>query len=111
MLLIFEFAGDYVQIKIAGHNILFSTSQTNFQTWTPIDGLVLKKAGIIKQFPDLKDLELGEMRIEAIKRFKEHIKTFDNEFRIKDYLVKELTPQGYILKSVQREGHRPQKIK
>jgi len=111
MKLVFEFGGEYVFVIINGHNLLFSTSQTNFQQYAPIEGLALKKAGILKQFPDLKDMEPGEMRAEAIRRFKEHVKTLENEYRIKDYVVDELTKQGYILKSTQIDGHRAQKVK
>ena len=110
MILTFQLGGEMVLVKIMGHNVLFSSSETNFQTYAPIEGLQLKRDGILKEHPDLERLPDIEMRQEAIKRFKEHIKKLDDENRIKDYVINELTRTGYELKAIQREGWRPVKV-
>lgn len=110
MQLVFQLADEIVLIKILGNTIWFSNSSTNFQKFAPIEGLRLKKEGILKEFPDLEGLELVEMRQKAIERFKDKIKTLDSEPRIKDYIVNEMIKMGYTLKSIQREGFRPEKI-
>ena len=98
-----------VIVKVLGHNILFSNSTTNFQQYAPIEGIGLKKAGILKEHPDLEGLEPGEMRIEAIKRFKEHIKTLETQDKIKEYVITEFKKMGYTLKMVHKEGFRTTK--
>jgi len=62
------------------------------------------KAGVIKEFPDLKDNE--EWRFEAIKRFKEKIKSLNNESEVSDYIINELKGCGYKPKFKQRAGFR-----
>jgi len=109
MRIIFELGGEVVIVKVMGHHILFANSTTNFQQFAPIDGLVLKKDGIIKEFPDLEGWEPGLMRKEAIRRFKEKIKTLDTEPKIQEYVIKEFTNMGWTLKTIQKEGFRPVK--
>ena len=111
MELTFEFAGDVVVVKIKGHDVTFATSITNFQTFVPIESIKLSEQEILKEHPDLKDLEFGEMRKEAIERFKTYLKKLDGENLIKDYVVLELEQQGYILKMIRREGFRPIKVR
>jgi len=111
MELVFQFGNEMIIIKIRDGTILFSNSTTNFQQFVTIDGLKLTKEGILKEHPDLKDLNDTEMKAEAIKRFKDHVKALGNENKIKDYVVKELGKSGYILKVVKKEGFRPIKIK
>ena len=106
MLLTFQLADDFVKVKIAGANITFTDSSSNFQTFVPIECLKLKREGILKEHPDLKDLSDGETKIEAIKRFKEHIKKLGGENAIKDYLVADLGKHGYVLKLEEKEGFR-----
>ena len=109
MELIFEFAGDMVVIKIQGADVTFATSQTNFNQFVPIEAIRLTKEGILKEHPDLKDNP--DMRNIAIKRFKEHIKNLGGENKIKDYVIEELENQGYILRTIKKEGFRPVKVK
>ena len=72
MILTFEFAGDFVKVKILGNNVTFASSP-NLNRYVPINFLRLTKEGILKEHPDLKDLSFQVMKEEAIKRFKEHI--------------------------------------
>ena len=111
MQLVFELGGDTTLVKIIGDNVLFSNSSTNFQQFAPIDGLRLSSAGIIKEHPDLKGLPAGEMRQEAIKRFKELVKKLETTNQVKNYVTKELEMFGWKLKSVQQKGFRTMKIK
>jgi len=111
MMLTFELGGEVILVKVLGNNILFTTSETNFQQYAPIDGLRLSKDGILKENPDLKDLPNTELRKKAVERFKEHIKKLDNEGKIGDYLILELGKCGYQLKTIQKEGFRVKKVK
>ncbi len=109
MKLTFQLADEVVIVKAIGHQLLFTNSTTNFQQYAPIEGLQLKKEGILKEFPDLEGLEPNEMRIEATKRFNNKVKTLETQNKIKEYLVNEFTKMGYTLKMVQKEGFRPTK--
>lgn len=109
--LYFDYAGEIVIVKVNGHNILFSTSALNYQTFVPIESISLKREGIIKEYPDLKDKPDGLMREEAIKRLKEYIKGLGSENEVKGYVIKELESQGYILKRIKRDGFRPSNVK
>ena len=66
---------------------------------------------MIKEHPDLKELSDNEMRVEVLKRFKKKIGEMENQEKIKDYVIKELESQGYVLKMLRRKGFRPQKFK
>jgi len=109
MKIVFHFGDEMLIVKVLGQNILFSNSTTNFTQYAPIEGIGLKKEGILKLFPDLEGLEPGEMRVEAIKRFKEHIKSLATQDKIKEYIINEFISMGYTLKMVLREGFRPTK--
>ena len=105
MKLIFELGGEFVFVKIHGMNVSFATSATNYQQYVPFSFLKSSKEGILKEFPDLKDLSEEEIRQEANKRFQEHINNLGGEEEIKKYIIKEFTKRmGYVLKSVQKEG-------
>lgn len=97
MELTFEFGNEVIIVRIKGHNVLFSTSQTNFQNFYPIEGLKLSKDGILKEHPDLKNLSDDEIRKEGIRRFKKKIVDLGGENEIKDYIVNELSSIGYSL--------------
>ena len=111
MQLYFELAGEALIIKIDKHNLFFGTTTDGNLTFAPFEGLKLSKEGIIKEFPDLVDKELGEMRAEATKRFKQHIKELDTLDNIKSYIIKEFTNMGYKLNMIQRDGFRPVRVK
>ena len=109
MQLTFELGGDVILVRILGNNILFANSQTNFQQYAPIEGLRLSKQGILKEHPDLKGKEDGEIRKEAIRRFKEKVKSMKTDDEVKLYVIEELGRFGWKVKSIQREGWRTKK--
>jgi len=111
MRLYFKLGGEMIIIDIRGTDLIFTDTNTN-QT-TTIEGLALKKQGILKQFPDLdgKGLSNAELRTEAIKRLKKHIKELGSDDKIKNYLVEELKPSGYVLQMIEKRGFRPEKVK
>ena len=106
--LIFELGGDMTLVRVSGNNILFSTSDSNFQQYSPIDRLRLSRDGILKEFPDLKrkNLSDGDLRGEAIKRFKEKIRGFETEDEVRQYLIEEFEGMGYLLREEQKRGWR-----
>lgn len=105
---VFSFLNKLVEVRIDGNNCLFRTSEYGGQFF-PIDSMKLDKIGVMKEFPDLKDNE--NWREEAIKRFKEKIKSMDSEMKRINYLMEEFKKMGYKPIAMQREGHRPMKIR
>lgn len=105
----FDLGGDTVVVKIEGNNITFTDTTRNLQNFVPIDCLRLPKEGILKEFPELKNLEYEEMRKEAISRFKGHIKNMESEGQVAEYVKDELMKQGYVFKFVERGGWRKKK--
>lgn len=93
-------------IRVAGNDLKFSKIQGNYLMWSKIDGLKFSVAGIIKQFPDLKDLDSKEILIKGKERFKEHINQMESEIEIKEYLIDDLGKHGYLAIQTQRKGHR-----
>jgi len=110
MELTFQLGNEIIIVRIMGRSILFSDSHTNFQQFFPIEGLKFSREGILKEHPDLKNLSDGEMRIEAIKRFKEHVRNLGGENEIKKYITDELEGCGYSLILIKKEGFRPIKV-
>jgi len=111
MELYFELAGDVVIVKIVGFNVTFATSQVELTQFYPIEALRLSKTGMLREHPDLKGMSEWDMKLETIKRLKEHIKKLKTEDKIKDYIIEELSKQGYSIKMIKRKGFRPQKVK
>ena len=105
---IFEFGGEYVEVRVDGFNCLFRTNQFG-GALAPIDALQLDKSGVIKEFPDLKNKK--EWKEEAIKRFKEKIKKMSNEDKRIKYIIEDLRKFGYKPMYYQKQGHRPKRIK
>ena len=108
--LIFELGGDMALVRFSGNDVVFSTSDSNFQQYSPIEGLRLSRDGILKEFPDLKKSNLsdGELRGEAVKRFKEKIRGFETDLETKEYLIEEFENMGYTLKTIKKKGWRAQ---
>lgn len=104
---IFDYGTEKVEVRIDGTQCLFRTTQ--FMQFTTIEGLKLSKAGVIKEFPDLKDNE--KWREEAIKRFREKLKGLETEEQRMKYIIKDLTKFGYVPIAYQKKGFRPVKIK
>ena len=108
MEMVFQLANEVVAIKIIGTTIYFSNQMSSFQL-VPIDAIRFDIAGIYKEFPDLKGkgLSVGELRREALIRFKLHCKELGSEIEIQKYIKKEFTDMGYKLKMEVRDGFRP----
>jgi len=103
MKLMFQLANEIVVVKIENQTALFSNSQTNFQQFVPIDNLQLSVEGILKEFPELKDLSAEEIKKEGIKRFKEHLGKLKTDEKIKEYMINEMKSQGFVLKGGENE--------
>lgn len=104
---IFLFGPDVILVRIEGHNILFGNTAFGAQL-TTIDGLQLSKRGVEEEFPDLVDNPLW--REEAIRRFKENVKSIKGEKAILAYVKRELEPHGYFLKRYHQNGYRTVKV-
>ena len=102
----FQLADEVVVVRIEGNNIMFNTATTNFQQFVPIDYLKLPVVGILKEFPELEGHPANEIRLEAVSRFKEHIKKLNNENRVRDYIIEELEKAGYTYKRTKQNGWR-----
>ena len=101
--LIFFYGTEVVFIRIKGSDVRFSTNAYK-QWYGSIENLKLSYAGVCREFPDL---ELNEnWRAEAIKRFKEKLKSFKSEEEIASYLISDLKEHGYIAKFKQKAGFR-----
>jgi len=105
--IVFEFATEHIEVRINGTEVLFRTGQ--FMGFTTIDGLRLNRAGVIKEFPDLKDN--SEWRKEAVKRFKENMEQMITEKDRAEYIIEDLRKFGYRPLYLQRSGFRPIKLK
>ncbi len=104
--IIFQFANQMTEVRIDGNNIYFRDQKSGgFGT---IECLQLNRTGVIKEFPDLKDNK--NWKEEAIKRFKEKIKSLDTENQKMKYIVKDLQGHGYIPRYIQKPGHRVIKL-
>jgi len=101
----FRFGGEIIEVVIDNNNLLFH--DTHSQMTTTVDGLRLSKAGVIKEFPDLKDNK--EWKKIAVKRLKEHVKKITGEINKLNYVKGELNKHGYEPLYYQRGGHRPKK--
>ena len=103
----FELGGENVQVIIKDNDLLFFDVTTG--TTTTIEGLQLSKSGCIKEFPDLKDNI--DWKKESINRFKLKVKSIEKEKDKMNYIISELTKQGYKALYFQRAGFRPERIR
>ena len=92
--IIFDYLGEIILVKINGNSVTFGKDGVE----SDITGLKLSKNGVIKRFPDLEDKD--NWKEEAIKRFKAHIKSLENE----------LTKYGYVAKYLKIDGRRISKL-
>lgn len=106
--IIFEFKGEKVEVRLESEICLFRKLNSG-GILCPIEKLRIDKKGVIKEFPDLKDNE--EWREEAIKRFKEKLKSYKTERERIDYIINDLIKFGYIPLYSQVQGHRPKRVK
>lgn len=94
----FVFGTETNLIKIDRKNVTFGEGTAD------ISNLKLNYFGVIKEFPDLKNND--NWRIEAIKRFRQKIKSFETEDEIANYIIKDLGKFGWKLKVRQKDGFR-----
>ena len=104
---LFEFGGQIIEVRINNTNCLFRTGQFG-GGYAPIEGIHLSRTGVIKEFPDLKNNI--NWKKEAIKRFKDKIKGFSNEKQRMNYIIRDLTKQGYKPISMQESGKRLKRL-
>ena len=105
---IFYFGTEIVMVRINGNRVSFCSS-SNGAVEATIDGIKLSKAGVIKEFPDLKDRD--DWKGEAISRFKEKIYAFTSEEAVAEYIIEDLKKFGYVPKFKQKQGFRRVAIK
>ena len=105
--LIFYFGTEIIFIRVNGNRVSFASS-SNGAIEATIDGLKLSKAGVIKEFPDLKDRE--DWRTEAINRFKKKIHELSSEEAVSEYIINDFKKFGYTPKWKQRRGFRREAI-
>lgn len=105
--IIFDNAGEIVEARINGHQILFRTS-TFGSSFVPFESLHLNKEGVVKEFPDLEGDDLWKQK--ATERFKDKIKSLGNENNIANYIIEDLSKHGYVAKYKQRQGYRVEVI-
>lgn len=102
-----KFGTEIIFIRVNGHNVLFASS-TERNKMTSIDGLRLSYDGVIKEFPELKDNP--NWRIEAIAKFKDKLKSLENEDAVTNFIVNDLSKFGYVPFKKMKIGHRPELI-
>jgi len=76
---------------------------------TTLEGLKFSKAGVLIEFPDLKNNK--EWKEIAINRLKEHIKSIPIEEHKLNYVKAELIKHGYVPMFKQRAGFRPKNLR
>ena len=104
--IVFKLGSDIIEVRVQDFNVYFRTP--GLGQFADIEGLKLNKVGVIKEFPDLKDNK--EWKKEAIKRFKEKIKSMETEMERVKYVIDDLKKYGYVPMYFQRAGHRPTKL-
>ena len=104
--ILFEFGSEVVIVRIRNNNVTFANSSVGLEVFVPIEKLQLSRAGILKEFPDLKDLDEGDLKLEAIDRFKAKVNSFNSEMDIATYIISDLKLHGYKCKRIKREGFR-----
>jgi len=95
-----------VEVVVDGNQLLFY--DTSSQMTTTLEGLKFSKAGVLIEFPDLKNNK--EWKEIAINRLKEHIKSIPIEEHKLNYVKAELIKHGYVPMFKQRAGFRPKKF-
>ncbi len=105
---IFYYGSEVSFVRISRNDIRFATGSSGNKL-APIDGLRLSYSGVCREHPDL---ELNkEWKQEAIKRFKDKIKSLRTEDDKAQYIIEDLKKHGYVAKFKQKAGHRKEVIK
>lgn len=104
--IIFTFAGSVLEVIVKGGEVIFMSGvQRKMGT---IDNVKLDKAGVIKEFPDLKDDE--DWQKKARERFKEKMLNMKTEKERAEYILDDLKKFGYKPVYWQQSGYRPIKL-
>jgi hypothetical protein len=103
---IFQFGTEIIEVRVKDNNVFFRTS--NSPNFSDIDGLKLDKAGVIKEFPDLKDK--NDWQKQARDKFKMKIKELKTEEERVKYIITDLNKFGYQPLYIQKQGFRPKKF-
>lgn len=107
-----EPTGGLVSMQIGkGKVISISTMSGGVTKYGTLEDIKYNRVGILKKFPDLKDLAWAEMRKKAIERLRKHILAFDSEEKVKDYLINDFKEYGYELYLTQKKGFRPKRCR
>ncbi len=108
--IIFKIGGDFIDIRLIDKSLYFSKMSGNQLLFSDISGLKLNINGILKEFPDLKEIDdENEIKKIAIERFKDKIKGMNSDKEIVLYLKEDLAKYGYIFYSISKPGFRPTK--
>ncbi len=106
--ILFGFGNEKILVSIKGYNVTFASTKYGAKE-TSIDGLQLSHQGVIKEFPDLEDKD--DWAEQAIKRFKNKVKSFTNENERADYIISDLKKHGYMPEQRQKGGFRPKSLR
>lgn len=104
---IYLFGAEIILIRINEHKIEFGNTSYGARL-ASIDGLQLSKPGVEKEFPDL--IDRADWREEAIRRFKDNIKSLKGEKAILKYITDDLAKHGYVLRRWKQNGYREVKV-
>lgn len=106
--ILFDFATEKILVRVDGHDVKFGS--TNYgAALADISGLKLDYDGVIREHPDLEGDD--NWKEEAILRFKDKVKSYENEDDIAKYIMDELRNHGYIPRYLQRKGFRREVIR
>lgn len=104
---VFDFAGDIIEVRVDGFNLSFRNNQTQGALY-PIEALRLDKKGVIKEFPELENDE--EWRKKSLENFKNKLRELDKEEDRVKYIINDLGKFGYKPLYMQKRGFRSVKI-
>jgi len=104
----FEYGIETILVVVKGHEVTFGNTTYGPQM-ASISGLKLDRAGVTREFPDLKEDE--QWREKAMERFRAKVRELDSEEAIMDYVISDLRKYGYKPKYKQVAGHRKVAIK
>ena len=105
--IMFRFGSETALVVIRGSDVQFGSSSFG-KALVDISHLKLNYRGVCEEFPDLELRK--DWREEAVKRFKEKIKSMKSEEEVSEYIINELKPHGYIPYLKRRDGFRPVKL-
>jgi hypothetical protein len=97
-------------IRISGCKVEYGKMFGNQLFFMPIEQLKFDYAGILREFPDLKDKPENEARLISVQRLKEHLAKMNSEEEVSEYIIDELKKSGAIPQIKQRSGFRPERL-